>query len=163
MEYQLWTLVVAAPVPPAARSSKAAKIAHFLELTQADKALHKSLSAMSDQLRLLLARRLPNPALHPDLADEVATCQREALRQLRACMSWERVRPAYVEMLEDVYTDEELDGLIGFFSSPIGRAMVKKTPQLLTKSLSIGDSVAKDAQAEIDRLIEDVRRKLPPQ
>lgn len=42
-------------------------------------------------------------------------------------MGWDKLRPLYIKLYMDAYTEEELDGIVTFYKSPAGQAMVSKS------------------------------------
>lgn len=53
---------------------------------------------------------------------------------IRDEMSWDKLRPQYVQIYQDTFTQKEVDGLIAFYKSPTGAAFVSKMPMLMQKS-----------------------------
>ena len=53
---------------------------------------------------------------------------------MREELSWESIRPIYIELYKDNFTQEEIDGLIAFYRSPVGVAFINKMPVVMQKS-----------------------------
>lgn len=45
-------------------------------------------------------------------------------------MSWEKMKPIYVNAYASIFTTEELQGAVDFFKTPIGQQWVQKQPQV---------------------------------
>ncbi len=52
-------------------------------------------------------------------------------------MSWDKVKDDYIRMYANAFTEEELKGLVEFYKSPAGRALVEKTPELTKQSMEM--------------------------
>jgi uncharacterized protein len=65
--------------------------------------------------------------------DAVAEKQAAVMRDE---MSWATMKPMYVQIYSETFTQEEIDGLIAFYESPAGRAFISKMPMVLQKSMS---------------------------
>ena len=50
--------------------------------------------------------------------------------------SWERIRSMTEQIYRESFSQEEIDGLIGFYSSPLGRTLIEKMPAVMQKSIS---------------------------
>lgn len=69
-------------------------------------------------------------------------------------------------LMADVYTTEELEGLLAFYQSPAGQAMLEKQPLLMEKSMLIGQEWNKTnlpaaiqrIQPRIKKVLEDARK-----
>lgn len=46
------------------------------------------------------------------------------------------VRNTLLKNVREIYTQEEIDGMIAFYGSPVGQAVVAKNPHLIKKSMS---------------------------
>ncbi|TMH03840.1 MAG: DUF2059 domain-containing protein [Betaproteobacteria bacterium] len=55
---------------------------------------------------------------------------------MREELSWENLKPMYIEIYRDSFTQEEIDGLIAFYQSPVGMAFVNKMPIVMQKSMT---------------------------
>ena len=52
-------------------------------------------------------------------------------------MGWDKIKNDYISMYADTYTEEELQGQITFYKSPVGQATVSKEPELVKKSMEM--------------------------
>ena len=73
------------------------------------------------------------------------------------------VRNTLLKNAAEIYTQEEIDGMIVFYSSPVGQAVVAKNPHLIKKSMSeIAVSqtalAEKIAQNHLPEFTEELRR-----
>ena len=73
------------------------------------------------------------------------------------------VRNTLLKNAREIYTQEEIDGMIAFYSSPVGQAVVAKNPHLIKKSMSeIAVSqtalAEKIAQNHLPEFTEELRR-----
>jgi uncharacterized protein len=59
---------------------------------------------------------------------------------MREEMSWANMRPLYVQIYQESFSQEEIDALIAFYQSPAGQAFVAKMPVVMQKSMNIMQS-----------------------
>ena len=52
-------------------------------------------------------------------------------------LSWEKTRPMYVQLYQETFTQEEIDGLLVFYKSPAGQALINKMPQVTRNVMSM--------------------------
>ena len=81
--------------------------------------------------------------MHSALQDKALTdAQQRALdavpakfeQVMRQELSWEKLRPMYVKIYQETFTQSEVDGLMAFYKSPTGLAFVNKMPVVMKKS-----------------------------
>ena len=74
-------------------------------------------------------------------------------------MSWETLQPDYVALYAELFTAEELQGLLDFYTSPIGRRLVEKSAAIAAATLqSAHDKTA----ALMPRLMQQMMLPAPP-
>jgi hypothetical protein len=59
----------------------------------------------------------------------------------RAETGWQKMKPLYVQIYRDTFEQEEVDGLLAFYTSPAGQAFVAKMPIVMQKSLALSQSL----------------------
>jgi uncharacterized protein len=63
---------------------------------------------------------------------------------------------------ESVYTKEEIEELIAFYSTPIGKKSLETMPQIMEKSAAIGQKYAEINQAEFEAVMQAIMAKHMP-
>ncbi|OQX26511.1 MAG: hypothetical protein BWK80_10065 [Desulfobacteraceae bacterium IS3] len=74
-------------------------------------------------------------------------------------LSWENLKGDYVNLYAEVFTEEELKGLTDFHSSPIGQKYLKKTPELMRRSMQISQERMMKILPEIQKMTQEWDRK----
>lgn len=49
--------------------------------------------------------------------------------------SWEKMKPIFIDIYAEVFTAQELDNIIAFYESPVGRKFIEKQPELTRVTL----------------------------
>jgi hypothetical protein len=52
-------------------------------------------------------------------------------------LAWEKMRPFYAEIYKETFTAEEIDGVVAFYKSPAGVALLEKQPLVLQKATTM--------------------------
>jgi len=60
---------------------------------------------------------------------------------MREEMSWQKMRPLYVQLYRDTFDQDEVDGMLAFYASPAGLAVVNKMPIVMQKSVALSQSL----------------------
>jgi len=48
-------------------------------------------------------------------------------------LTWDNIKSEYIKLFVDVYTIDELKGLVQFYKSPAGQSLIKKQPIIMQK------------------------------
>jgi hypothetical protein len=134
----------------AQEAARAAKVDEILRLTKTDQIMQQMMTQMKTMSLQQLDKNLP-----PEKRAEAARNQQKVFDLLSEKLSWEKLKPAFIQIYSEVYTGEELDGILAFFRSPAGQAMVAKTPQLMSKSMALMQKLMADIQPEIEKLAQE--------
>ncbi len=54
---------------------------------------------------------------------------------VQGLLSWEKMEPLYIRLYQESFTQEEVNGMLAFYKSPVGQAVVRKTPVVMQKSM----------------------------
>jgi uncharacterized protein len=109
----------------------------LLALTQVEKLL-VSVRAQTDQMvTTTTTRMLDGRQASPEERKRMADFQARAIAGMREEMSWEKLKPLYVQIYVETFSQEEIDGLIAFYESPAGQAYIAKMPMVAQKSMAI--------------------------
>ncbi len=144
----IFSLIASAFFANAQEMTKQAKIERILALTKAD--------AMMDQMFNQLKSMMMSPAGSGEQGP-TAELQGKIMDLVKQKMSWDKLRPQYVKLYDETYSAEEIDGILAFYQSPAGRAMLDKMPVILSKSIAIAQGMMGDIVPDIQRILREGR------
>jgi len=73
--------------------------------------------------------------------------------------NWEQIKAAFVPIYASEFTEDELNQIADFLSSPAGQAMTSKQVILMQKGAEWGMQLAKDHQLELEQMMKDAMPK----
>lgn len=68
-------------------------------------------------------------------------------------MSWDKVKGEYTRIYAEVYTPEEVRGLIAFYKTPTGQAFLDKQPILMQKTMEMTQKMMADIGPKLQAMI----------
>jgi hypothetical protein len=125
-------------------ASKDAKIEQFLLLIKANAIqdqIYTQLGGQIDRATKGLAQGAGIPAA--EQASAVADLQAKMTAAMHADMSWDKLKAGMVEAYRNVYSEEELDGMLAFFKSPVGQTYLAKSPEIAAKTREVAETRVK--------------------
>ena len=66
--------------------------------------------------------------------EKFKTLQKEMLALMMKESQWEHIKPTKIQIFQEVYTQEEVNSMIGYYKTPIGRSILKKMPLVTEKN-----------------------------
>lgn len=148
---------------PAARAAppSVASVEELLRVTQADKTLDAMYGQMEQAMQQGMVQALGRQPLTPAQQKIFDTMPREFARILRDEMGWSALRPDFVTIYRETFDQDEVDGLIAFYKSPVGKAFVEKTPVVMQKSMVSSQNrmqaILPKLQAAMQKAVADIK------
>jgi len=110
-------------------------VATLLTETNIQQSLKGMLSNMDRITQQQLAQTLAVQSMTAEQQRAVASVQKKISDLLTSELAWAKLEPIYIDVYQQTYTQEEVDGLIAFYRTPVGRSYVDKMPLALQKTL----------------------------
>ena len=139
-----------AQTPPAA-SDKMAKIEEMFQITKPEQMLQQ----MMQQMHAMQAAQLDKTNLTPEKKAQAEQAMQKMSRVLEERLSWEKLKPIYTKIYDETFTSEELSGIVAFYKSPAGRAMVEKMPVLMSKSMTAVQQQMGDVMQQMQQVVKE--------
>lgn len=92
---------------------------------------------------------------------EAARLQARSSQIIGEALTWEQMRPVYLEAYRETYTSAEVKAITRFYESPAGKALLDKTPALL-QALSASVQQRVVPQLEALKAERDAPATVPP-
>ena len=74
---------------------------------------------------------------------------------LHKYMSWDGIKDDLIKIYADAFSEEELVQITEFYKTPVGKKMVSKMPELMTKGMQLGAKKVADNQGELREMIQE--------
>ena len=129
-------------------ATKAAKIDEIFRLTKVDqmqKQMLEQVKPMIPSLELQAGVSQENAALSEELTSKV-------LDLISDRVSWQKMKPAMADLYAATFSEEEIDGMLSFYKSPAGQAMLTKMPSLMAKTISLAQEQMTDIIPAIQKM-----------
>ncbi len=75
-------------------------------------------------------------------------------------MSWEKLKPRYIAMYADEFTEAELKDILAFYRTDTGKKLISLTPTLLRKGSDMGQEVLQENLPELQEMVEKRAQEL---
>jgi len=137
-------------------ASKAAKVEEFLKASHTEQTLTQAMAMMLNQAKSGMLQKMLDVTPTPEQTRANDELQDKLAAILTKALSWEKLKPAYVKLYASAYTEEELDGIVAFYKSPAGQALVSNSPLIMAKASEIVQQQLASAMPEIQKLLKEV-------
>ena len=132
-------------------ASKAQKIDAIFKITKVEETQKR----IFDQIQNMMAAQAPPPGASAESKAASQELSKKIMDLVAQKMSWERMRPIWVRLYDETFTEDELDGMLAFYQSAAGEAMLQKMPVLLTKTMSVAQQQMTELTPEIQKMTKE--------
>lgn len=145
-----------APGVTAANAASEASIRQLLAVTETRALLDRSAEQMEGVVGDAVAAALKDRPLQPPQRKILDDAMRQIVAVLRDELRWDRLEPMFLEIYRRTFTQAEVDGLLEFYATPAGQALVRKMPVVQDYSMQLMQA---QMQSAMPRL-QEIQRKL---
>jgi hypothetical protein len=123
---------------------------HLLEVTQAKKVLQTIAEQMDATFDAMVRKQLgAQQDLTPEQQKSLETRRRTAADMIAKLLSWDSMEALYLKVYGETFTQAEIDGMLKFYATPAGQAVIAKLPL-----------VAKNTMSEMQQRVQQMMPKL---
>lgn len=108
----------------------------LLEVTKSDQLAKNMLGNVDQVMRNVQVETTKGKTLSAKQQEEMKALTDKMIEIVRKEISWTQLRPLSVQIYQESFTQEEIDGLIAFYKSPAGMAVIEKMPIVMQKTMN---------------------------
>ena len=142
-------------------ASKRTKITELLTVLKVDQVGKQIVDGASQQTDALGHREFGTTET-PDQQKKVADLHKQVVTLISPAVDWKTLQPEFVAMYSTAYTEPEVDGILAFYKSPSGQALLKKGPQIGQQSSQIVQTHMSAVQPQLRQLVQDFAKNNQP-
>jgi hypothetical protein len=150
------TFSISTPAAPPSDQS----INQLLQLTKVDKQMDSVFTQMEGMMKASMQQATKGKPLS---ADEQAVLDRQQAKMagiMKDELSWDKMKDRYVQVYRETFSQEEIDGLIAFYQTPVGQSFVSKQPELTKRTLAIMQQRMAPMMQRIQKMAEETALEL---
>lgn len=137
----------------AARLKLASKL---LETMDVGKVMTQSFESIK-QMQSSMTKQMVKNAKDQQLAIKN---QHKIMDLMQKELSWEKLRPEFEKLYAETYSLEELNGLIKFYESPVGKKFIQKQPEMQRKSMLMMQQLIMKIMPKIQALTKQMQQEM---
>ncbi len=135
-------------------------INQLLQLTKVDKLVDSVITQMDGMMKSAMQQATKGKTLS---AEEQAIMDRQQAKMISIMkeeLSWDRMKDLYVQVYRETFSQEEIDGLIAFYRTPVGQSFVNKQPELMKRTMTIMQQRMTPMLQKIQKMAEETASEM---
>jgi hypothetical protein len=138
-----------------------ASLEELLKITRAESMLDDTKAGAEQIMRLMRtaaryesATRKKLTPVQQDMLNQYAV---KAAALIGEEINWSKMKPQMLQLYRDTYTQEEMDGMLAFYRSPVGQSMIEKMPGIAKKSMEISQNQLRELMPKFLDALKEAR------
>lgn len=113
-----------------------ATVRELLVVTDVRNLLVTMLPQMEAVMQNTVREMTKGQEMTPDLRATIERAHTDAMNVMREEFSWSRLEPLYIRIYQKSFTQDEVDGIIAFYKTPVGQALIHKMPVVMQNAMA---------------------------
>lgn len=121
---------------PNAKASESA-VKELLEVTHARQMVDNILTQVSGMMKTQTQQAMQGQTVSPADQANLDKSQAKSMELIKGEMSWDKLEPVYLQVYEESFTQSEVEGMVAFYKTPAGQAVVTKMPTVMQNTMTV--------------------------
>jgi len=133
-----------------------ASIKQLLEVAQAQKLIDSVMTQMTGLMDQTIQQATHGQDIPPKVQKDIDKQQAEVIAFMKELLDWNKLEPMYVRIYQKTFTQPEVDGMIAFYETPAGQAVISKMPAAMQNTLNEVQQMMAPVMQKMQRMQQDV-------
>jgi hypothetical protein len=143
--------IYAADTPPSDASLK-----QLLEVAQAHKILDSTLAEMDTMMKNVFQQITAGQPASPEAQKIFDKARADVVSLCKEDLTWEKMEPIYLRIYRKSLSQEEVNGMIAFYKTPAGQAVITKMPLILQNTMAEVGQMMGPVMERAERMQQDL-------
>lgn len=147
------------PSPSASGTSgppSEASIRQLLEVAQAHKLIDSVMAQMDGLMTQAIQQATQGQEVPPKVQKDIDKRQAEVVGLMKELLDWTKLEPMYVRIYQKSFSQQEVDGMIAFYKTPAGQAVIGKMPAVMQNTMDEMQQMMAPVMQKMQRVQQDV-------
>ena len=140
------------PAPPPTEAS----IKQLLEVAQAHKLIDSVMAQMENLMQQAIAQATRGQQVPAKVQKDIDQRRAELVVMMKELLDWKKLEPMYVRIYQKTFTQQEVDGMIAFYKTPAGQAVINKMPYAMQNTVDEMQGLMGPVMQKMQQMQQDV-------
>lgn len=140
-----------------------ASIRELLELSNAKQLLESVRVQVNRMMEASMRQATQGKEISPDKQAVLDDMRTQMLAVFDEMMSWDKLQDLYMRTYRASFTQGEIDGIIKFYKTPAGKALINKLPVIMQNVMTEVQGMLQPMQQKLMKIQQDAMQKLKSQ
>jgi len=151
----------ASPTPTASPNSPTeASVKELLEVAQSRKLVDSVMAQMDNLMQQTIVQATKGQQVPARVQNDIDRRRAEIITMMKDLLDWKKLEPMYVRIYRKTFTQPEVDGMIAFYKTPAGQAVMSKMPSAMQNTIDEMQATMGPVMQKMQQMQQDVVTQL---
>lgn len=125
-------------IPAFAQPASKDSIKQLLKITKSEQFLGQMSPQISNMMHSSIEKFTQGKQLTTKQELALVNYTQELGKIMQEQLTWAKLEPEMIKIYAEEFTQEEIDGMIQFYKTPVGQSTIDKMPIVMQKSMQVG-------------------------
>lgn len=156
------TLILGATIcmPAFAQQASKESVKELLKITKSEQLIDQ----MSEQMNMMMSSSIEQMTQGQNLTTKqelaIINYSQELTKIMQQDLTWAKLEPDIIKIYAEEFTQEEINGMLEFYKTPVGQSTINKMPIIMQKSMQIGYKQMDTITPKIMQAVEKLQKKM---
>lgn len=140
MRKLLLTLIIgtAISMPTFAQQASKESVKELLKVTKSEQLIDQSSQYVHQIMASSIEQTTQGQELNAKQKKAIENFNQDITNIVKQDFTWAKLEPEMIQLYVEEFTQEEINGMLEFYKTPIGQSTINKLPIVMEKSMKIG-------------------------
>lgn len=153
--------MIAISIPAFAQSASKESVKELLKITKSEQFLGQMNQQINTMMHSSIEKITQGRKLTTKQELAVVNYTQELGKIMQEELTWAKLEPEMIKIYAEEFSQEEIDGMIKFYKTPVGQSTIDKMPIVMQKSMQVGykqmDAITPKIMQAADKLVKDMQ------
>ena len=135
-------------------------VKQLLEVAQARKLVDSVMAQMDNLMLQSIAQATQGQKIPPKVQKDIDVQSGEMMTLMKELLDWRKLEPMYVRVYQKTFSQQEVDGMIAFYKTPAGQAVIGKMPAVMQNTIEEMQQLMGPVMQKMQKMQQDVVAKM---
>ena len=146
-------------LPTFAAQPTEASVDRLLGLMNAGAMIEGSYNQVEKMMRDMAQQNAGNRQLSTAEQESLNRTVDRTMSLMREELTWDKMKPAFAKIYMETFDQEEIDGLVAFYGSAVGKSFIGKMPAVMQKSMEFSQTQLQRILPRMMKIVQESARK----
>ena len=114
------------------------------------------MAQMDNLMQQTIAQATQGQKIPPKVQKDIDQRRGEIIAMMKELLDWTKLEPLYVRVYQKTFSQQEVDGMIAFYKTPAGQAVIAKMPTVMQNTIEEMQQMMGPVMQKMQKMQQDV-------